>query len=266
MKTIYFAALQAAYSGNYSHIILPNTTLNEKYGVGKSNVLTTPVLKYFGVGLKSGIQTLKDGVYDFTYDQHEGKDGNVFIPIPIRLVPLETDLEEPIKRKYRMRKEMIINGIQYVAYYLKVLTDVNHGSYLEVTMDEKNDGVITRWSSVDSTILNPIPKRNNVTITQENFKALAYTKPYTMSLDSEDIVSMINASKLLYDDDTPEIGEYMVCSGVESTSIIGNVEADGVQASVFINQNVKLEDALSMGYDYIFELGGLELMKVSPNE
>ena len=262
MQTIYFTALKAAQVGNYNHVILPNTTLNEKYNVGVPGVVKNPIVKYFGIGLKSGVEVTTDGVYNFTQDTHEGKDGNVFIPLPIRLVQLDVDMPDSEKINYRMRKQMTIDGVEYVAYYLKILKDVNSASFLEVTMDSNNNGIISRWSTTDSTILSPIPKRNTVPTTQDNFKAIAYSKPYTMPLSTDDLTSMTNAAKLLYNLDDPEIGEYMVCTGVETTEGDGSVEVSGCQAAVFINQLVKIKTYLNVGYDYVFELGGLEMMKV----
>ena len=270
MKTIYSIALQTANYCGYQHEILPNTTLNEFYGIGNATPPSNPIMDYFIIGLKlenlltngtdANGNPIEDGVFNLNRNLHKSKDGNVFFPLPFRLVKRDLALSRDEATDYRLKKEITINGEQYLAYYLKKLMGNTRDRYLDTLTDKMNDTSISIFNSEDATILNPIPQTDEFVLADE-IKALAYTKPVKMSLTQIELANMEEAVGLLYGTSRPKvIGEICLCSGRDMVVNISDVEASGVQANMFIEVDIDISTAKVEGLVVTTEVGGAELM------
>lgn len=103
-------------------------TINAKYSVGAgqnpsiipgTNRYQPPVIKYFGMGTRGYYNTGEETSETYSPYAHEN---DLYRPIPFRIRPLAEDLTASERAIYRMRVISTINGVQYVAYYQKVLT------------------------------------------------------------------------------------------------------------------------------------------------
>lgn len=161
----------ANFGGNIAYNYLPNTTLNKKYSCflaqqvnsvwqnvprdsnGKTIV---PTIAYFGVGIRGYYNiTSDDGISPLSQAYRpKATDKDLYRPIPIRCVPKGYDLSAAERANYRMRTEMVVDGVTYICYYLKKVT---LGSTLDV-VQVNSDGTETDYS-VDGTTsgLNPTP-------------------------------------------------------------------------------------------------------------
>lgn len=270
MKTLYMIALETANLKGYEHTILPNTTLNEYHEVGTTTITQNPTLNYFILGLRL-TPTLDDvldeeglpideGVFNLNRNLHTAKHGNVFKPIPFRLVRSELALSTSERKKYRLVKTMTIGGINYIAYYMKLIDDINNGKYLEVNTDKDNDTTFALMKHEDTTILNPIPQ-NDEFLLSDDIKGLAYTKPIQLPLTATELDNIREATEIIYGiDEVANIGEMCLCSGVDTISEVSNVEAAGVQANLFVEVDIPISDEANEGIITILELGGMELM------
>ena len=264
MKTIYLASVQTANLLGLKHEILPNTTLNEFYGIGKSTA-DNPKMAYFSIGLPAYHMLEREGVLHLNRNLHTPKDGNLFFPLPFRLVEKVMDLTKTEAHEYRIRKEISISGTIYVAYYLKKIKVINQGRFLNVWSDELQNNIIDPFVSDDVSILRPVvPPHNGIApehIVHDNLKYMAFTQPIQLPLSPEEMVEMPRTIELLYGSEVPlRIGEMLLCTGEETMDISGRSEARGVQAGTFVEVDIDIVNGAERGVRKIFEMGGLELM------
>lgn len=108
-----------------------NFTLNSLYGIGADQLPSTsvvggstiykpPTIKYVGIGNRGFYNVGDDGLAT-TY-KPSPTNQNLYRPIPFRIRPLDEDLTASERAQYRMRTIMTISGLQYVCYWLKVMT------------------------------------------------------------------------------------------------------------------------------------------------
>lgn len=108
--------------------LLPNTTLNEKYGVmadsatGKKNGGDFK-LGWYGIGIKGSkcIGENAEGIEVRRILDHTATDFAAFKPIPFVIRELADDLDEEERKNYRMRVIRKIGDITYVMYFLKAI-------------------------------------------------------------------------------------------------------------------------------------------------
>lgn len=264
MKTIYMTSVETARLLGRQHEMLPNTTLNEFYGVGQVEA-TDPIVDYFAIGLPAFHMLERTGVLHLNRNLHTPKDGNLFFPLPFRLLKKVMDLTETEAHEYRLRKEITIGNEQYVAYYLKKINVVDRGRFLNVWSDEQQNDMIEPFVSDDVTILRPVPPPANGIapehITHGNLKYNAFTQPIQLPLTPTEMLGMEEVIRLLYGADVPlRIGEMMLCTGEDYLSPIGRPEARGVQAGIFMDVDIDITCSTEHGVRKTFELGGAELL------
>lgn len=128
------------------------TTLNHKYGVQPDLTPTsgTRVL-YFGVGI-NGRATVDDG---FLTKPRPVKTTNMdlYLPVPIRCVPVEQDLTPSQRINYRMRRVETIGGDNYACYYLKRLAYTDE----EVRYSQIDTNGVEIDYAIDYSNLTPTP-------------------------------------------------------------------------------------------------------------
>lgn len=144
---------------NYPRNLQPTTTLNFKYSVDKEipNLKLDDVKNSFGVvyyGIGRNGYTINNGLrYPFRPDN---TDLDLYDPLPFRCIPLGSSLTEYEKEVYRCPVPKVINGVEYICYYLKKIkqfkTDINVYS-----IDSNGIESIYEFSSDN---LFPIPNKN----------------------------------------------------------------------------------------------------------
>ena len=136
MVTRWINEIHASSPSDVEYTLLPDTTLNSKYGIYSNIVnefdeLPVPKIMYFGLGL-NGFYNVDDGNMSAPY--HPAADElDLYEPIPIRCVPVDNDLSSTERANYRMRVEKIFNGARYYCYYLKKITLVDNAVKLTRT-------------------------------------------------------------------------------------------------------------------------------------
>mgnify|MGYP000950784828 FL=1 len=135
------------------------TTINSKRDVFKDvEPPTLPVLRYFGIGLNGFFNT--DDVNGHAPHQPLPTNMDLYEPIPIRCVPLENDLSNEERKKYRMRKVRTIGSTSYAMYWLKL---IEYTPKKVEIIQKSPDGTESIFNLQDpSTIndmLNPVPPK-----------------------------------------------------------------------------------------------------------
>ena len=143
---------------NLRYTAMHETTLNHKYGVLNDVAYQipkyAPTLKYFGIGTR-GYQNIDLQQSALPYPG-DARCMDLYSPIPIRCV-LKSKLDEllPLEQrsKYRMKKEITVDGNVYVCFYLKL---IEFKDTVEIVKKDA-DGTVTPYPLAPDTWLTPIP-------------------------------------------------------------------------------------------------------------
>lgn len=239
----------------------PNTTLNEKLDIFPNLDIKDklPTLSYIGIG--NGGNNVVYNVLKTS--EHEVKDASLFNQVPFLIIEKTRDLTIQERSEYRLRKETVINGIEYVEYYLKKISNITKP---EVFIVEKTGELSTKlkpFNFNDSTILNPYPKIKEDFITTDKNTYVAITCNASFGLSELEVTNIKNAIELKYGVDSPKIiSEICLYSGVEHVTPSG-IEALSVQAAFFQAVQYDLQSMLySKGITLRdIQIGGMEVLK-----
>lgn len=218
-RTVYGAVVQTTLFLDQTFELIPNTTLNEKFGVQSGvSAAVTPTLGYYGIGIGGHTMTAGvNGIYLPTPVEHEATDAALFTHLPFVLCLPNADLSQAEQSAYAMRTTLTVAGTTYIAYYLKRLDY----STTQIQMQLKSvasDGTVTTTTFTPSTSnLNPTPV--SLVTTGENVTTGDYvtsTAKLTITLSVTDIENLLNVANVIYGDEAYAlISEMCLVSGVD---------------------------------------------------
>lgn len=203
------------------------TTLNERYNVladvsiGRKDAKDFE-LKYFGVGIRGANCNGSDsmGVSRMKINQHQPIDMNLFTAIPFICRPVNEDLDNVNRAKYRMR--VVMNGYDgnsYVFYFLKLIDFSNYDPQVsKIVRDDQGNETATPHVPVRDDLFNPQPKD----FTSEGSVPLSNTYLNSSavlgcSLNQNDLQELANACLKLYNDSSyAAVNETMIAWGVDT--------------------------------------------------
>lgn len=237
-----------------------STTLNTKHGVYASTTPTiVPTVRYFGIGIK-GYYNVDDGVLSQPYKPSAGN-MDLYQPIPFRIVPVDEDLTEAERANYRLRTLTTVNGVDYYAYWLKLIEFPTNE--INLTQIEPN-GTETEYT-LDASNLNPIPvKSDTPDVVDPNSNQITVSVSCVGNITGEEVVEAIT---VLYEGDmrlakVSEFGFYtgedIVATGVAADSSTFNyTEAAYVQLSSHrCTTGTDLSDPTAIHAEYINFVNG----------
>lgn len=205
-----WGGLIAKCSNTKQNFTLPQwTTLNEFHGILAEESIGLKngndfTLKYFGIGIRGSDAIGKTGLGTtlLKVNQHQPKDGNLFVPIPFICRPVDADLNNINRAKYRMRTVEDINGVAYAFYWLKVISFASYNPQVVViTRDEDNNETPVPYIPVKDDLFNPQPvdftSNGSVPISNQYMNNSAILD---CSLDQTDLREMENACRVKYGD------------------------------------------------------------------
>lgn len=257
-RTIFNISLQLAMMTGKEYTIRPNSTLNQLLDIEEQTSLPVgkyPNLHYFCIG-SGGVGSIDENTTEYPYTQHSAIDASLFRLNPFILRTTDNDIPDSYKSKYRLRKIITHNGVNYIAYYLKkfdVDSEISYNGEIMQVNNFSGTSVLDVLSS-ESDFLNPKPvvKRNNIISDTSSF-VVADTK-FIINLDSFEIDEIKNAATILgYNNQITEIG---LCTGCD-VSINGSLEAVGVQVGFHVDMTIDLNIALTgEPIKRVLEVGG----------
>jgi hypothetical protein len=177
----------------------PNTTLNDKFGINYALPPASgyPTIKYLAIG-NGGHVTVTGNNY-INGLLHSCTDSALKNQLPFLIVPENNDLSSVEMGKYRIRKPMIINGMAYVAYYLKVIEfppmSVDFSTY------QLANGNVINQTSYTPTLATQHPTMidpSNTSLNLVSGNHISTSINTAISLTVEDIQGIIDACVLLY--------------------------------------------------------------------
>lgn len=249
------------------------TTLNERYNIladesiGPKNGKDFE-LKYFGVGIRGANCNGTDsmGVSRMKVNQHQPIDMNLFTAIPFICRPIDNDLDNVNRAKYRMRVVATgYDGNTYVFYYLKLINFDNYNPQVnKITRDENGNELpvplvpsrddLFNPQPVDFTSVGSVPVSN----TYINSSAILGCTLY-----EGDLQEMANACRVLYNDASyAAINETMIAWGIDTVTdgssgggaVVRYNEVLSAVAAHFITErdarNALNNTQLNMDYDH----------------
>jgi len=153
-KTLLFLKIQLEKDLGRTPTFDPRTTLNNKYSV-LPDILppagTDTDLKYYGIGIR-GARNIDQG-FRRVPEEVLNTNMDLYLPLPLRVVPKDDDLPPAERLLYRIRRELDIDGTIYVLYYLKVLEQVGDEVIFTIKNSQGNEVPYT----IDYGNLTPTP-------------------------------------------------------------------------------------------------------------
>ncbi len=268
--TLYGTGLQTAMKLGIPYNVLPNTTLNEKFGI-QSGVMPSagvyPRMTYIAIGnLGHYTVTAADGSDESEPARHQAEDAAAFNHIPFVLREVGDDLTPAMRARYGLRRNETHNGRNYFAYYLRRF-DLGGVQVQYLNVEIINGVPVTTPFVPSANNLNPerpsIPNTGTVLGGDSCTIASAIVN---FKLDAQDIEEIVNAHRIRTGSTrSPVISEIAICSGVDREVSASS----GGQGTFMFNEviaaqvNVHICTAHAIGYtadglDFTIDIGGNE--------
>lgn len=273
-RTVFLSELTAAMQHRTPYTVRPFSTLNEKLGIlsGINPSHMYPEIKFFAIGIGGmGVTGTADAARPIYY-QHNPDDPVLFQQIPHCIRTRDNDLLPAERQRYALRKEITVNSVVYIAYYLRRL-DLSQSRYTTRIRNIAN-GQVTE-SEFRMTSANQTPQRNVantglVNITEGSF--IVTTTRLSLTFTESDVQELMNVFDILYsgDLDLARISEIAVCSGIDhNTQVVSSTgnynftDAASVQVMTFLGEDRSLRfNTSGWGRDVDFG-GGIPTRRIS---
>lgn len=246
-RTVLGAQLQTNHYLKLPTIINPNTTLNQKFDIQNNIALAEndiPAANYYAIGNGGHDYAIGvDGAKLPSPIMHKVRSAALYNHLPFILRTPNNDITNTQRNSYRLRKNVVIGGNQYIAYYLRTIDKSSTESSLQLR--EVVDGVVTStpFEHILSDLSPTPPDIDNEGNNTTTGNYISATARIVFSMNDFDIEELLNVANIIYNDDRYAIiSEVAICSGVDKT-VTGTfngvnssyVESVGVQCMSFLN-------------------------------
>lgn len=241
-RTIYNVKLNNAFLAGYHYEVLPNTTLNEKFDIlpeDKTPYGEYPKLRYFVIGTGGDNFINENGCYKFC--MHEAIDAALFNHIPFVIRELGNDLTYNERKEYRLRTQIVVDNITYIAYYAKVTDNVDYRPYIKKITKRGKESVISKFDTDSDRFLNPKPKIRPKSI-EEGMETSCVLDSFKVSfiMSPSDQKELRNVFKILGLPVTAKITELGLCHAYE-IPFNGSKEIIDTQISFHIPVDLEMQ-------------------------
>lgn len=221
-RTVYGSAVQTTLLLGLPFQMITNSTLNEKFNIQSGvapDIGDVPKLGYFAIGNGGHrVITGADGIPYTDPIDHRASDAACFNHIPFVLREVDNDLSATDRNNYALRKQEVINGVNYIAYYLKRMDLSQVTSELQHT--RVIDGVSTTTPFIPGNDnLNPEhPELPNSGVITTDGNYLTASGIISVLFDTINVDELVNVARILYDNEQRAvISELALCTGVDKT-------------------------------------------------
>lgn len=270
-RTMYNMDLQLAQMFGKTYSYKNNTTLNQYLDVLPDEQYPTgvyPTAKYLTIG--TGGNPALEAPTTYPYSQHSPLDAGLFNMIPFVLRETTNDLDFFSRQKYRLRKQVSINGNNYYAYYLKVLDSDSEILYkkdfYQISHRTGSDTLdIYPLETKDTLNPRPVTKVDKVISSNSSYVTSLCTVVFEMKYS--ELVELRNVFDILQID-TLAITEVGLVTGVDVVQTDTSIETVGAQIGFHFGisldlqlyfDNVTSQDPdMDMSTYVTFEMGGTE--------
>ena len=248
VRTIYAAHLYNCLALRRPFTVLPNSTLNQKFNLFKDEIPASneyPVLGYVAIGNKGARYEVTSDNFVLTMPiPHLPRHASLYNFIPFLVRNINNDISSTERLKYRLRVPLTINGVIYVAYYLRALNINNVIPTVELR-NVSGDNITTSSFTPTLSDLSPTPPQlNNNNLNTVDGDYLVSTSKVDFVLNQQEVQEIIDACNILYGDPRyAVINEIAICSGIDRIlqGNFGNTtsnytEVIAAQVAAFISQ------------------------------
>lgn len=248
VRTIYGSHIETCRRLNRPFNVLPNSTLNQKFSLFENTLPAPneyPVMGYIAIGNKGASYEVTSDNYVLTTPlPHLPRDASLYNFLPFVMRNAENDLDSTERMKYRLRVPMVVNGTNYIAYYLKTLPIANVIPTVELR-NVNGDSITSAVFTPSVSNLSPTPPDISTTnLNNPSGDYLVSTVKVDFVLDQVDINNIMDACTILYGDPRyAVISEIALCTGVDKVvqGTFGGVTSNytdtiATQVAAFISQ------------------------------
>lgn len=226
VRTIYGSHVQDCAFLGLPFQMMENSTLNEKFNI-EAGVMpvsgTVPKGRYWAIGNGGHKFSVGEGGLSKPEPlQHRARDAALFNHIPFVLREPSLDLSSGERAKYALRKQITVNGLTYIAYYLKRIDFT--GVSAEPLFKTVTDGTtVTTPFQPTTADLNPTPPDldpSGVNLPTGDYLTVSAKLP--LSLTQEECLELLNVANLLFgDEEFAIISEVALVTAVDKTVTAG---------------------------------------------
>lgn len=220
VRTIYGSHIETCRRLNRPFNVLPNSTLNQKFSLFENTLPGPneyPVMGYIAIGNKGASYEVTADNYVLTTPlPHLPRDASLYNFLPFVMRTIDNDLDSTERMKYRLRVPMVVNGSNYVAYYLKTLPIANVTPTVELR-NVNGDSITSAVFTPSVSDLSPTPPDISTTnLNNPSGDYLVSTAKVEFVLDQVDISNIMDACAILYGDPRyAVINEIALCTGID---------------------------------------------------
>ena len=278
VRTLWGIGLMSAKYPNLPIEIPKFTTLNEKFGIATNQTLAAneiPGAIYYAIGNQGHRVEIGANEIPLTSPiEHDPTHAALYGHLPFVLRPVMNDLPKEKRDQYALRKELLIGAEKYYAYYLKRLDFTNAKvNYYKTTVIDGEETTVPYVPNSGN--LSPLkPKISATSVTTTSSSTVYASTEVTINFNAFDVEELINACKILYNDERYAIiSEIAICSGVDrqlSGLTAGNSqivvkEAICVQVNAFVSASHNVAET-NQGFTRIIDLGENEPLMTGSSE
>lgn len=219
-RTIYGAHLQTCQYLKKPFTVLANSTLNQKFNVASAELPAAneyPTFKGIVIGNDGAkVEVLSGDKISITPKIHLPRHSALYNHIPFIVRKMSEDLSSSERLLYRLRQPFTKDGVEYVAYFMKVV-NIDTTAPLVELLNVNNGAITSQIFSPTLSDLSPTPPTlNSVSLVQPNGDYLSSTGIVMLTLNSNDINEIITACGILYGNvKYATISEIGICHGVD---------------------------------------------------
>jgi hypothetical protein len=248
-RTAYGSELQTCLFFRIPYKWRAFTTLNELLGINAGVYPPAdmyPAARYYAIGNKGhGFEAGAGGMIALKTYQHLATNSGPFGPLPFVMREPNNDLSPAERARYGLRKELIVSGVRWIAYYLKRIVMDNVTSEL-LYKTVKEDGTVTTTPFVPTNAdLHPQPQElqpAGVNVTSGDYVAAQALVP--LGFNRADTDELKNVANILYGStNLAQFSEIAIVSAVDKrVDVTGEgggsftfMEAIGCQIATFLS-------------------------------
>jgi hypothetical protein len=279
-RTLFGARIQAEQLLGLPHQAVSFTTLNEKFdiqagAVAANNVI--PSLGYFCIGM--GGHRNMVGAENTPYPDDVSfspEYGALYRHLPFIMRAVGEDLDTTTRSRYAMRKLVTVNGVNYIAYYLRridrtgLTVAMNHNTPVPGSGSTPPTVTVTPYVPTSAN-LNPVapalPPTGAVT-TDGSY--LSTSTPLNLSISAAEQAELMNVGRILFDNERQVvISEIGLVAGVDqvvtSSTATGSVNyIEALQATLVAHVMTYYAMAFhNLGVEHSLEVGAIEPLLVT---
>mgnify|MGYP000844035364 FL=1 len=243
--TIYMQDLRLKRDIGYPYVIKPGTTLNDILDINKDGYTTTiyPTIQYFCIGV--GGKRLVNNT-NYTISQHSAKDVQPFDMIPFVLRRAEDDLGTKLRKEYSFRKEIVVDGVNYIGYYLKRIPKIiSRDEFFKISIDENKRNSLSILNTNDMDIIYPKPiDKEDLINHKEKATLIVKTNKFLFSLTKEELLELENVMNILGKGSS--LTEIALCTSINGIDTLA--EPSKVQCAYFTTTDIDINLRISEKY------------------